>query len=280
VSEPAAARQSVVLEGVGLHSGVAARVALSRAGGPVRIRANGLEAPAHELRVTGTGRATTVEAHHGALRVGTVEHALSALAGLGIYEGVALEVEGPELPLLDGGASEWCDALGRLGLGRSRGPRLRVARPAIVHVGRSSYTFAPALGQEICVEVRVELDDARLEPEARWSGDPDDYRARIAPARTFATARDLDELMARGLARTLAPTSVVLLAPEAIHCAGRPFSPDEPARHKLLDLLGDAYLHGGPPIGSLRAVRPGHAANAEALTRARDQGVLVAVEAG
>jgi UDP-3-O-[3-hydroxymyristoyl] N-acetylglucosamine deacetylase len=230
--------------------------------------------------VAGTGRATTVEAHEGALRVGTVEHALSALAGLGIYEGVALAVEGPELPLLDGGASVWCDALGQLGLDRARGPRVRVARPAVIHVGRSSYAFEPAERPAIHVEVRVELDDPRLDAEARWSGDPDDFRTRIAPARTFAMARDLHELMGRGLARHVDPTSVVVLAPEAIHCAGRPFTPDEPARHKLLDLLGDAYLHGGPPLGRLRAVRPGHAANAQALARARAEGVLVPVEAG
>jgi UDP-3-O-[3-hydroxymyristoyl] N-acetylglucosamine deacetylase len=229
----------------------------------------------HELRVADSGRATTVEAHGGAMRVGTVEHAFAALAGLGIYEGVALAVAGPELPLLDGGAAAWCDALGRLGPSRTRAPRLRVARPAVIDVGRSSYSFAPALGDAIHIEVQVELDDARVEPAARWSGDAGDFRARIAPARTFATTQDLVELMRRGLARHVAPTSVILLAPDAIHCAGRPFARDEPARHKLLDLLGDAYLHGGPPLGHLRAVRPGHAANAQALARARREGVLV-----
>jgi UDP-3-O-[3-hydroxymyristoyl] N-acetylglucosamine deacetylase len=277
VSEVAAQPGTVILEGVGLHGGVAAQVILSRSDGPVCIRANGLEARVHELRVADTARATTVEAHDGAVRIGTVEHAFAALAGLGIYHGVALAVSGPELPLLDGGAGAWCDALLRLGLSGSRGPRLRVARPAVIDVGRSSYSFAPVEGDAIDVEVHVELGDARVEPVARWSGDPDDFRARIAPARTFATAHDLLELLGRGLARHTAPASVILLAPDAIHCAGRPFEPDEPARHKLLDLLGDAYLHGGPPLGHLRAVRPGHAANARALTRAREEGVLVAV---
>jgi UDP-3-O-acyl-N-acetylglucosamine deacetylase len=68
---------------------------------------------------------------------------------------------------------------------------------------------------------------------------------------------------------------VVVLTPDAILCAGRPFAPDEPARHKLLDMMGDLYLHGGPPAGRLRAVRPGHAANARAFARAREEGILV-----
>jgi UDP-3-O-[3-hydroxymyristoyl] N-acetylglucosamine deacetylase len=228
----------------------------------------------NELRVASTARATTVEACDGALRVGTVEHALAALAGLGIYEGVCVEVEGPELPLLDGCATAWCDALAGMNVAAG-GPRLRVQRSAVLEVGPSSYAFDPDPGDGTThVEARVELDDPRVDPVAVWSGGADDFRARIAPARTFATARDLEELSRRGLARHVPPAAVVLLAPDAILCSGRPFARDEPARHKLLDLLGDLYLHGGPPLGRLRTVRPGHAANARAFASAREQGIL------
>ncbi len=266
------AAPEIALEGVGLHSGAPSRVVLTRCGGRVRFRANGREARVEELRVSGSARATTVEAHGGALRIGTVEHAFAALAGLGIYEGVAFEVYGPEMPLLDGGASAWCDALGRLGA-VAGGPRLRVARSAAFHVGPRTYEFDP--GGAVEVEVRLELDDPRIEREARWSGGADDFRSRIAPARTFATTADLDELARRGLARHVPPASVVLLARDGVLSAGRPFAADEPARHKLLDFLGNLYLHGGPPFGRVRAVRPGHAANARALRRAREEGVLV-----
>jgi UDP-3-O-[3-hydroxymyristoyl] N-acetylglucosamine deacetylase len=144
----------------------------------------------------------------------------------------------------------------------------------VLRAGASTYEFSPGAGVD--VEVRLELDDPRIDPVARWNGGADDFRSRIAPARTFATSRDIDELARRGLARHVPPSSVVLLTPGAILCAGRPFAADEPARHKLLDLLGDLYLHGGPPIGCVRAVRPGHAANARALARAREEGILVA----
>ena len=122
----------------------------------------------------------------------------------------------------------------------------------------------------------MELGDTRASSlVARWQGDGEDFRLRIAPARTFATAGDVEELLRRGLARHADPGSVVVISPQAIHFSGRPFSPDEPARHKLLDLMGDLYLHGGPALGRTRAIRPGHAANSRAIRLARERGILV-----
>jgi UDP-3-O-[3-hydroxymyristoyl] N-acetylglucosamine deacetylase len=269
------------LEGVGLHTGARSRVRLRPSAGPVRLAAGGLEVPLDELEVVSTARATTVEARGGRLRVGTVEHALAALAGLRLYAGVTLDVDGPELPFLDGGASAWCAALEGLGLAPS-GPRLRVTRTATFDVGPSRYELSPAVGADgpgdaIEVTARIDFDDPRLAPEATWTGDPADFVARIAPARTFALARELDELARRGLARHVDPACVVVIAPDAILSSGRPFAPDEPARHKLLDLLGDLYLRGGPPVGRVVATRPGHAANARFLRRAIDDGVLASM---
>ncbi len=263
------------LEGVGLHSGARSRARFRRSAGPVRLATGALEVPLDELEVVSTARATTVEARAGGLRVGTVEHALAALAGLRVYGGVALDVEGPELPFLDGGASAWCAALEGLALAPSA-PRLRVTRAASFDVGPSRYELTAPAGPGEAVEVtaRIDFDDPRLVPEATWAGDPADFVARIAPARTFALARELDELARRGLARHVDPACVVVITPDAILHTGRPFAPDEPARHKLLDLLGDLYLRGGPPVGRLVATRPGHAANARFLRRAIDEGAL------
>jgi len=260
------------LEGIGLHTGAASRVGLQRSEGPVRLRLAGVDTRIDELDVVSTARATTVQARAGGPRVGTVEHALAALAGLGLYEGVTLEVDGPEMPLLDGGASAWCAALQRLDVSPSA-PRLRVTRAACYDVGPSHYDLAPTDGT-VEVTARIDFDDPRLAPEASWSGDAADFVARIAPARTFALAREIDELARRGLARHVDPICVVIIAPDAILHAGRPFTADEPARHKLLDLLGDLYLRGGPPLGRVLAMRPGHAANARLLQRAVEDGVL------
>jgi UDP-3-O-[3-hydroxymyristoyl] N-acetylglucosamine deacetylase len=262
----------VAVEGIGLHTGSPSRVVLRAAQGPVRLSFGASESLAFDLEVVSTARATTVQARNGAGRIGTVEHAFAALAGLSLYEGLAIEVQGPEMPVLDGGAAGWCEALAHLDL-RASPPRARVARAASFDIGPSRFEFAPSDGR-VEVHVRIDFDDPRLAPTAQWSGDREDFVARIAPARTFALAREIEELDRRGLARHVAPECVVLIAPDAIHCAGRPFSADEPARHKLLDLMGDLYLCGGPPVGCVRALRPGHAVNARAIRRALEDGVI------
>jgi UDP-3-O-[3-hydroxymyristoyl] N-acetylglucosamine deacetylase len=263
--------QQVVVTGVGLHSGAPARVVLRARPGPVRLATRDGEATLEQLTVAATARATTVESHDARVRIGTVEHAFSALAGLGIRQGVTLIVEGPEMPLLDGGASAWCEALASLQLPSAR-PALRVTREAVFEVGPSRFELSP--GAEVDVAVRIDLGDPRFSADARWQGSPGDFVERIAPARTFTLARDVEELVRRGLARHVDPSSVVVLAPDAVHHAGRPFLADEPARHKLLDVIGDLYLHGGPPVGRVVAVRPGHASNARAIRRAIEEGVL------
>lgn len=263
-----------MVKGVGLHTGAAVTVKLIAREGPVFLRTGGVEARIDELVVASTLRATTVEGCGGGLRVGMVEHLFAALAGLGIYEGVTIEVDGPEMPLLDGGASAWCDAVSKLQIPHG-GPRLRVAREAVLECGESQYELSPA--DHVEVEARLLLPDPRVTPLARWAGDADDFRARVAPARTFALARDIQSLARLGLSRHVDPASVVVLAPDAIHCSGRPYRADEPACHKLLDLIGDLYMHGGPPLGRVLGVRPGHAANDRAFRRAREDGVLVVV---
>jgi UDP-3-O-[3-hydroxymyristoyl] N-acetylglucosamine deacetylase len=145
-------------------------------------------------------------------------------------------------------------------------------REGTVEVMASRYAFAP--GDHVDVGVRLETGDLRLEPEARWEGDASDFRARIAPARTFAMESEIEELLRRGLASHVDRESVVVVAAAAVLSAGRPFCADEPARHKLLDLMGDLYLAGGPPIGVVRATRPGHGANDRAFRRAIEAGFL------
>lgn len=235
------------------------------------MRAQGAECSIRDLQVTDSRRATTVSLGPGGPRVSTVEHLFAALDALGLLEGVVIDVEGGELPLLDGGAKAYGDALARLGAPCAP-RRLRVAREAELAVGESVYGFSPA--PVVRVEVTVDFSDPRVHARASWDGSALDFAERIAPARTFARSSDLVDLADAGLARHVDPESVVLIGDEIL-CAGRPFSADEPARHKLLDLVGDAAIYGGVPVGALRVLRPGHRANHEALSRARRDGILV-----
>jgi UDP-3-O-[3-hydroxymyristoyl] N-acetylglucosamine deacetylase len=261
----------IVLEGFGLHSGSAVRVALRRTQGPVTLRVGEHRAPVAELIVAGTARSTTIEAPGTPIRIGMVEHLFAALGGLGVAAGLEIAVDGGEMPLLDGAARAWCDAIAALGPPRGQ-PRLRVVRPAILDVEASRYELTP--GEGVAVSAHLELPDRGIVPDARWDGDAEDFHRRVASARTFCSVGDFDELGRLGLARHVDPEAVVVLAPDRVYCRGA-FEADEPARHKLLDLVGDLYLHGGPARGRMHVRRPGHRANAAAIARALEEGILV-----
>jgi UDP-3-O-[3-hydroxymyristoyl] N-acetylglucosamine deacetylase len=258
--------------GQGLHTGALGAVGFEKRAGGVVVRAGASEVAIEALRVVGTARSTTVASADEAIRFATFEHVMAALGGLGIHEGVAIVIEGEEAPLADGGARQYADALAALGLARSA-PRLRVARDGDIAIGTSRYELR--CGEGIAVEVEVDFDRPGLAKTASWAGDSEDFLARIAVARTFGFEREVEELMARGLASHVTPESVVVIGAERVLSSGTPFAADEPARHKLLDLVGDLYLHGGPPIGSVRAVRPGHAATHEAMRRALAEGLVI-----
>jgi UDP-3-O-[3-hydroxymyristoyl] N-acetylglucosamine deacetylase len=271
-----------VIAGWGLHGGAPSSIRFVAHDGPVVLRAGGIDIPIAELRVVDTIRSTTVENASGSVRVSTIEHVCAALGGLGIHEGVAVVLEGPEPPLADGGARRYADALralralGGQGLRASR-PSLRVARDGVIAIGESRYELRCAASDVDAVELEVllEYEDERIAREARWSGDPEDFRERIATARTFGFEHEVSELLARGLASHVTPESVVVIGKDRVLAAGAAFTADEPARHKLLDLVGDLYLHGGPPRGRVRATRPGHAATHEVMRRALADGVVV-----
>lgn len=262
----------MIVEGFGLHSGHPSRVVFERKSGPTAIATREAEVSLDDLVVVDATRSTTIGAPDGQLRVATVEHLFAAMAGLSVREGVRCIVEGPEIPLADGGARSFVEALAALALPKI-GPSLRIEKIGTIAIGSSVYTFAP--GDDVSVEVTFE--DPKFGATASWHGDASDFVERIAPARTFGFAREVEELLDRGLAKHVAPESVVVLSESGALFAGLPFSPDEPARHKLLDLIGDLFVHGGPPRGTVRALRPGHASTHAALAQAMADGIVSSV---
>jgi UDP-3-O-[3-hydroxymyristoyl] N-acetylglucosamine deacetylase len=249
------------IAGQGLHTGAPGSVRFARHDGPVSVRANGVEIAIADLRVVDTARSTTVANASGSVRIATVEHVFAALGGLGLHADIAVVVEGREAPLADGGARAYAAALRSLG-GRASPSPLRVVRDGVIEIGATRYALRrneAGHDDDVELEVAIDFDDARIATSARWCGDADDFFTRIAPARTFGFEHEVPELLARGLATHVSPESVIVVGKERILSSGAPFTADEPVRHKLLDLIGDLYLYGGPPRGRVRATRPGHA---------------------
>jgi UDP-3-O-[3-hydroxymyristoyl] N-acetylglucosamine deacetylase len=245
-------------------------VILSRQAGPVVLVQRGVEARLSELAPVRTDRGVAVASADGRLRVDLVEHLFAAVGALGVRWGLRIEVQGEELPLLDGGSRAFADALAALDLPSQRA--LRVTREATLEHGRSRYRFGPLGSPAIRVEVHFPAPVGHQ--RAAWDGDPDDFRARIAPARTFGWAHEAEELRRAGRAAAVDLASVLVFDDHGPISGCRPPSEDEPARHKLLDLVGDLMLYGGPPLGVVDALAPGHAASHAVFKRARALGIL------
>jgi len=267
---------SATLSGRGLHSGRAAEVKLVRTSpsDPVVFRTSQGDASLSELEIVRADQGVRVRATRTGLDVDGVEHLLAALGGLSIRSGIALRVDGGELPLLDGAALAFARAL--MGLGPSTGaPNVRVARAGTVRVGASSYVFSP--GKTMVLDAEIAFAAPRIGVQrARWYGDAETFVCDLAWARTFGFRRDAARLGAAGRGLGADPRSVMVLEDDGrVAPPGAPARPDEFARHKLLDLIGDLYLFGGPPRGHVRAHRPGHAATHRAMREALERGIVV-----
>jgi UDP-3-O-[3-hydroxymyristoyl] N-acetylglucosamine deacetylase len=273
---------AVRLEGFALHAGTRTAVTLRRHDGPLAFEREGHRANVDALRVVRTDFGVGVADDRG-FELDLVEHLFAAFAGLGIRAGILASVEGPELPILDGGARAFGDALASLEVPVAP-PALVVARRGLLEIEESSYAFEPGPAIEVGVEVRFEHPAIGTQ-RATWDGDAGTFRASIAPARTFGFASDRDALAARGRAGLAAEGDAAtrgagaaafreaVIVFDASSEAPRMLEA-EIAKHKLLDLIGDLALHGGPPQGRIFARRPGHTATHAVVRRALDSGIL------
>ncbi len=252
----------VTCRGIGVHSGQAARLTLLPAPpdtGLVFVRTDlpGLPViPARAANVVGTTLATSL-GREGA-EVSTVEHLLAALHGLGIDNAVA-EVDGPEVPIMDGSAAPFVrllDAAGRVVLDAPR-RTLVVDRPVRVREGGREIAVEPADRLEIAYEIA--FDHPAIPPQSlTLAVDPARFVAELAPARTFGFLAEVEALKARGLARGGSLENAVVVGPDRVlNPEGLRF-PDEFVRHKALDLVGDLALLGLPLRGRVSVSRGGH----------------------
>ncbi len=252
------------LQGRGLHTGAAVRLALlpgsSGAGIVFRRSDLGPEAtiPARLGLVTAADRRTALE--HEGIRVETVEHLLAAVAAAGLDD-LCIELDAPELPIGDGSFEPFVgllEAAGRVGAAGCR-TVLVVDEPFALRDGDSEYHVTPAAALQL--EVGLEYAEPVIGVQrARLGPGTDRFRDEIAGARTFGFVAELAALRARGLiAGADGSVAVVLDRERPVNTSFR--WPDECARHKLGDLLGDLALLGAPLRAAIRAERPSHRGN-------------------
>jgi len=264
--------EKVSCTGIGLHSGAPTQLTLhpARAGaGVVFVRtdlATPVEIPARSNQVSSTALATTLG--HGDASVGTVEHLMAALYGLGI-DNVRVEVDGPELPVMDGSSAPFVYLVRSAGVFQQRARRrvLRIRKPVEVVDGDRSIRIEPARDFRVTYAVDFQHPAIRRQQLELAPLDAERFEREISAARTFGFLREVEALWQAGFARggSLANT-VVLDDEQVVNAEGLRWS-DEFVRHKLLDCVGDFSLLGMPILGHIITRKSGHAFNHAFLER-------------
>ncbi|WP_426958799.1 UDP-3-O-acyl-N-acetylglucosamine deacetylase [Muricoccus radiodurans] len=266
-------KSAISCVGTGLHSGARASLTLRPApfGTGIVFRRTdlGLEIPARHDAVNDTRLCTCIG--EGSARIGTIEHVMAALAGCGVTDAV-VEVDGPEVPILDGSAAPFVFLLDCAGLTESAlaAPEIEVLRTVRVTEGEGPDAawaeLAPGTGPGLEAELSIDFGSTAIGRQSlSLRVTEDSFRAVLADARTFAMAEDIARLRAAGLARggSLA-NAVVVDGPLVLNPGGLRHS-DEFVRHKLLDAVGDLALAGAPLRARFRGHRSGHALNNRVL---------------
>jgi UDP-3-O-[3-hydroxymyristoyl] N-acetylglucosamine deacetylase len=266
-------RSQATVTGVGVHSGLPASLTLGPApvdAGLIFVR-TGLdeadrEVPAIAASVTATDLATVLGDREGPL-VSTAEHVLAALRGMGVDNAI-IEVDGPEVPIMDGSAAAFVAAIDQAGIVTQSASRrfIQVLRSVQVAIGDSFGELRPhAAG----FRVEVEIDFANpVIGRQNFSLDlnPENFRREVSRARTFGFMNDVARLWSAGFARGASfENTVVLDENRLLNAEGLRFA-DECARHKALDAIGDLTLAGLPLLGAYRSMRGGHKLNHAVLT--------------
>jgi len=257
--------------GVGLHSGqrVTLNLCPAKPGHGVVFHRTDINRtiPARFDHVVDTRLATVLgDPHYGSARVATVEHLMAALAALGI-DNVRVEIDGPEVPALDGSAAPFVFLLDCAGVVEQAAPRSRIEirRPVRVTEGNAFAELRPAAIHGMPgLEMAISIDFAapaigRQALSLHLTAET--FRRELAAARTFTLAEEVAQLRAAGLAQGGSLDNAVVVDQARVLNPGGLRMQDEFARHKLLDAVGDLALAGAPLCGRFIAHRSGHALN-------------------
>ena len=255
----------VVCTGTGLHTGREVSLVLRPASvdtGVVFIRTDLPEVVAirAEMRaVSASIFATTLEGR--GVSIGTVEHLLAAISGLGI-DNVIAEVDAPEVPIMDGSAAPFVSLIRDAGIVKQSQPRIYLAIRETVRIVEGERWLELRPCESLKISYTVEFDHAFVSRQSYQVSLPGrTFQDEISPARTFGFLRDVAELRSRGFALGGSLENAVVVGEFGVLNEGGLRFPDEFVRHKILDLIGDFSLLGYPLLAHVVAYKSGHAMN-------------------
>lgn len=258
----------VTCAGIGVHSGARARMTIKPApsGSGIRFLRTDLTGTAaisaHADIVTDLQLGTTLSGGDGA-SVATVEHFMAACAGLGL-DNLLVEIDGPEVPIMDGSSAVFCELMLGVGIKRQSGlrRRIRILDTIEVRDGVKLARLSPSADKVLTLSAKIEFETEAIgTQQMSMRMAPGLFARDIAFARTFGFVRDVEALKKIGLARGGSLDNAIVIDGDVIMNPEGLRSDDEFIRHKLLDAVGDLYLAGAPIAGYYQAHQPGHAMN-------------------
>lgn len=261
---------TVSCQGIGVHSGLPVTLTLSPAFPKtgitfVRTDLGGQEVKASWDTIVDTRLCTTVGNAQG-VTIATTEHLLAALSAYGI-DNIRIEIDGPELPIMDGSAFPFMRLLQDAGLRQHHTPRkiIRVLKEVTVEDGHQRASLSPSSSYEIEVNFDFGGRNSLHAQHCLFRPSQDTFLRDIAPARTFGLLEDAHKIWAMGLAKGASlENTLVYEGTDILNEDGSRY-PDECVRHKVLDVMGDLHLAGGLILGKFYGLRPGHSLHAKLL---------------
>lgn len=264
-------KSSLSFSGIGLHTGKPVQMRLSPAPVGFGICFNrtdlGASLPARLEHVGQTRRSTSLESR--GVKVITPEHLLSALYGLGV-DNALVDLDAPEVPILDGSAKPYTDAILETGLVEQDAERdcLVVDKPFHYEDRRSDSFISIEPFDGTCFDVTIDFNSRVVGVQRACFDLSADYAREIAPCRTFCFLQEIDLLLKFGLIKGGSlDNALVIDEPKGYVGDKKLYFDNELARHKLLDLMGDFSLLGRPFRGKVTAYKPGHKVNTQALKK-------------
>lgn len=270
-STPSAYQHTVaapaIFAGVGVHTGQHVRVSIRPAPADsgftfvrVDIKDRDNAVAAHGLAVCQT-RLGTVITNEAGVTVSTIEHLMAAFCALDIDNAI-VELDGPEVPIMDGSSAPFIAILDQVGRRRQEAPRryIEILDAIAVQEGDKTASLAPAPRYEMAFEIIFDspvIGRQRVDLEVTERS----FRDELADCRTFGFAHEVEALRAAGLARGGSLENVVVIENDAVINPEGLRRPDEFVRHKALDAVGDVYLLGAPVIGRFESLCGGHGLN-------------------
>ena len=261
------------LSGIGVHNGTPTKIIVSPADtntGILFIRTDMDDAvepeiPAHFSRVCATELCTVLGAPNG-VSVSTVEHLLSSLSAFGI-DNALIEIDGAEMPIMDGSSAVFVDAVKKAGVRQQRAARrfVKVLKTVSVRHGDSFGEIRPHDGFHVDVEIDFPI---ALIGRQRFALEvtPQSFEKELSRARTFGFMRDVERLWAAGYALGASLENTIAIGEDRIINPEGTRFPDEFVRHKALDAVGDLALAGAPILGSFSSRCGGHKLNFSLLS--------------